>query len=211
MAKETAFEEEVKQAVATLKRKDKKLAKIITKNCDLSFPKKVPNSFDTLVHIIGGQQLSGKAAATIFGRVKALARGKALTTKFMNGLKDEQLRSAGVSRPKIRAIHSLTECIYNGSLRLRRFPYMDNDEVFEAITQVKGLGPWSAQIYLMFILRRLDVFPPGDLGIRKAIAKLYNFDADEEACLKIAEKWRQYRTIASMYLWRSLDIKPEVS
>jgi DNA-3-methyladenine glycosylase II len=210
MPAEKSFEDQIATAVRSLRRKDKKLAGVIKKVCKLSLPAKTPNSYETLVQIIVGQQLSGKAAATIFGRVKKLAKGKALTTAFVKKLPDTKLQEVGVSRPKIKGIRSLTEFVETGKLRLRRFPHMSNEEVFDAIVQVKGLGPWSAQMYLMFVLRRLDVFPPGDLGIRKAIAKTYGGDPDEAACEKIAERWRPYRTVACMYLWRSLDNRPEV-
>jgi len=210
MPAKKSFKEQIATAVRSLRRKDKKLTTIIRNVGKLNFPKKTPNSYETLVHIIVGQQLSGKAAATIFGRVKKLATGRALTPAFVKKLSDAKLQATGVSRPKIKGIRSLTEFVETGKLRLRRFPYMSDEEVFDAIVQVKGLGPWSAQMYLMFVLRRLDVFPPGDLGIRKAIGKLYGGDPDEAKCEQIAERWRPYRTVACMYLWRSLDNRPEV-
>ncbi len=191
-------------AVRHLKKQDVVLAGAIRRVGKLSLPPRSPSSCDTLASIIIGQQLSGKAARTIFGRVRALNNGHKLSADAVMSLADDQLRSAGVSRPKIRGLRSLAEHIQNGKLRLRKFPNMSDDEIFDAITQVKGLGPWSAHMYLMFVLRRLDIFPSLDLGIQKAVHQLYG-PAENLDIEAIAENWRPYRTIASWYLWRSLD------
>lgn len=198
------FDSTLEAAMRHLRKKDKVLAGVIKRVGKLGLPPKAPNSFNTLAGIIIGQQLSGKAARTIFGRVRALNGGNKLSADTVSSMTDDQLRSAGVSRPKIRGLRSLVEHIQNGHLRLRLFPKMSDEEVYDAITQVKGLGPWSAHMYLMFVLRRLDIFPSLDLGIKNAVQRLYGHaqDLDVEA---IAENWRPFRTIACWYLWRSLD------
>ncbi len=204
MPKVGDFDSTIDAAMRHLKKKDRVLAGIIKHVGKLGLPPKSPNSFDTLAGIVIGQQLSAKAANTIFKRVRVLNGGNKLTANVVASLTNDQLRSAGVSRPKIRSLRSLVEHIRNGHLRLRMFPKMSDEEVYDAITQVKGFGAWSAHMYLMFVLRRLDIFPPLDLGIKKAVQLLYGSaqDLDVEA---IAENWRPYRTIACWYLWRSLD------
>lgn len=166
------------------------------------------NSFETLAKIIIGQQLSGRAAATIFARVKAAAGGRRLTARRLSECADQRLREAGVSRPKVRALRSLIERVETRKLRISKLVALGDEQVFESITQVKGMGPWSAQMYLIFVLGRPDVFPENDLGIRKAIALHYKIDLTGESLEKVSAPWRPYRTVASLYLWRSLDNRP---
>jgi DNA-3-methyladenine glycosylase II len=163
------------------------------------------NSFETLARIIVGQQLSGRAAATISARVKVAAGGRKLTARRVSECADQRLREAGVSRPKVRALRSLVEHVETRKLRISKLVTLGDEQVFESITQVKGMGPWSAQMYLIFVLGRLDVFPDNDLGIRKAIALNYRIDLTPESLEKVSSPWRPYRTVASLYLWRSLD------
>ncbi len=210
MVKAQEFEKQLAAAVQSLRRRDKKLGAVIKRYGGLKLPRQSPNSYSTLVQIIVGQQLSGKAAATIFGRVRNLGDGRRLTPETVGAISDEALRGAGASWAKIRGIRSLTEHVNDGRLRLRRFPHMSDEEVFDAIVQVKGMGPWSAHMYQMFVLRRLDIFPPGDLGIQKAICSIYGGNRDDTDFEDVAERWRPYRTVACWYLWRSLDNRPEV-
>jgi len=199
---------QLEKAVRQLRRHDPRLRTVIDHIGPLKLPPGAPNSFATFAQIIIGQQLSGKAAATIMGRVKALAKGGRLTADRLGRFSDARLRSAGVSGPKIRALRSLCEHVKSKRLKIRRLPDMDDDAITETVTRVKGLGPWSVQMYLMFVLRRPDVFPGGDLGIRNAMAKLYGIDRDSDRVELIAEKWRPYRTVACWYLWRSLSNPP---
>jgi DNA-3-methyladenine glycosylase II len=166
------------------------------------------NDFDTLAGIIIGQQLSGKAADTIFARVRTAAGGGRLTAAKLANCTDAKLQKAGVSRPKINALRSLVEHVQTRKLQVSRLAMLPDEVVFEKITQVKGMGPWSAQMYLMFVLARPDVFPERDLGIRKAIVKHYGTDLTSGSLEKVTACWRPYRTIACLYLWRSLDNRP---
>jgi 3-methyladenine DNA glycosylase/8-oxoguanine DNA glycosylase len=200
--------QELKKATRHLRKRDPRLRVVIDHIGPLELSPDAANSFATFVQIILGQQLSGKAAATIMGRVKALAKGQRLTASRLSCFTDNQLRGAGVSGPKIRALRSLCGHVLTKRLKIRRLPAMDDEAITDTLTQVKGLGPWSVQMYLMFVLRRPDVFPSGDLGIRNAVAKLYGLDRDSDELERVAEKWRPYRTVACWYLWRSLSNPP---
>lgn len=191
------------KAVAHLSR-DKKLAKIIKNVGVFNPPRSFTSMFDVLMRIIIGQQLSGKAAQTIFDRVRALNGKKPFTPASMAKLTDKQLQGAGISRPKLRAIRSVTEAVNSGQITARKINAMSEEDAMEALTAVKGLGPWSVQMYLMFHAQRLDVFPPGDLGIQRAMRQIYGVEVDDPKCQRITDKWRPYRTVACWYLWRSL-------
>ncbi|MCX6832415.1 MAG: DNA-3-methyladenine glycosylase 2 family protein [candidate division Zixibacteria bacterium] len=168
----------------------------------------LPNTFEMLARIIIGQQLSGKAADTIFARIRATAGGGRLTANRLASCSDTQLQKAGASRPKIRALRSLTEHVQTRKLQVSRLATLSDEAVFEKIIQVKGMGPWSAQMYLMFVLARPDIFPENDLGIRKAIVQHYGAELSPDSLEKIVACWSPYRTIASLYLWRSLNNRP---
>ncbi|MFZ1682597.1 MAG: DNA-3-methyladenine glycosylase 2 family protein [Candidatus Zixiibacteriota bacterium] len=196
------------EAVKHLCKVDARLAEAIEAvgECRLS---RNANCFDQLARIIIGQQLSGKAAESIYRKVQGLNKGKLLTPAVIARLTDQQLRGGGLSAAKVVAIRSLAEHVTTKKLQIKKLETMEDHEITERITAVKGMGPWSAQMYLMFVLNRLDVFPMGDLGIRKGMMNLYGKRISEKRMLKISEKWRPYRTVASYYLWRSLDIKPD--
>jgi DNA-3-methyladenine glycosylase II len=163
-------------------------------------------TFETLARSITFQQLSGKAAGTIFGRLQK-AVGKRFTAKALLKLSAEELRQCGLSRQKIAALTDLAERVTSRKLDFRKLPKMENEAVLEALTQVRGVGIWTAQIFLMFALQRPDVLPLGDLGIRNAVKRAYGLKAlPKPAELQaIAEKWKPFCTVASWYLWRSLD------
>jgi DNA-3-methyladenine glycosylase II len=161
--------------------------------------------FAGLVRVIMSQQLSGKAADTIFGRVEALAGGRAnLTAARMRALEPAALRAAGVSRPKITYLHDLADRVLDGRLDLHALDTHSDEEVIAAITAVKGLGRWSAEMFLMFRLNRPDVFPVGDLGIVKGMQRLFGMKRRPavRTMVRLAEPWRPYRSIAAWYLWR---------
>ena len=197
-------EKSIQTAIRRLKRVDPILGKVIGKASEYQVYRK-RSYFESLARIIVGQQLSTKAAATIYGRLRTLKTKRGLTAECIASLSDEQLQSVGISRPKTRALRSLVGAVNDGSLNLRRLPYRSDDEVFDELTQVKGIGPWTAQIFLMFILGRQDVFPAGDLGIVNAMKLLYDGHDGEVDMESISEKWRPYRTLACWYLWRYLD------
>lgn len=164
-------------------------------------------SFAALTRSIVYQQLSGKAAGTIYKRFTAAIGRRQPNAGAILATDPDALRAAGLSKQKSAYILDLARKVDAGELSLRRLRHLDDEEVIEQLTQVKGIGRWTAQMFLMFHLGRLDVLPVGDLGIRSGFVQLYELDAaptvaDMEA---IAEPWKPYRSIGSWYLWRALD------
>ncbi len=167
--------------------------------------------FRAIVEAIVWQQLSGKAAATIFNRFLALFPDRQFPTPDqVAAVADEQLRAIGFSRQKAGYLRDLCAKMQAGVLPIARLDEMTDEAVIEALTQVKGIGRWTAEMVLMFRLHRLDVLPVDDLGIVKAIRKAYRLrkDPNAERIRKIGEKWRPYRSIASWYLWQMRDNAP---
>ena len=165
--------------------------------------------FVALVHAIISQQLSTKAAATIAGRVEALLGGT-LAPARVAAVSDVQLRGAGLSGQKIRYLRDLCTRIESGTLPLDALDCMTDDEVIDALTQVTGIGRWTAEMFLMFRLHRPDVLPVGDLGIVKAVQRAYRLRTHPSPArlLRLGESWRPYRSVACWYLWASLDNIP---
>jgi DNA-3-methyladenine glycosylase II len=166
--------------------------------------------FTALSHAIISQQLSSKAAATIARRFDALLGG-APTSASLAAVSDDQLRGVGLSSQKIRYMRDLCARVDDGSLPLRRLETLADGEVVDALTQVKGIGRWTAEMFLMFRLHRPDVLPVGDLGIVKAVQRAYRLRRAPDAARleKIGEPWRPYRSVACWYLWASLDNTPD--
>lgn len=165
--------------------------------------------FKSLCGEIIGQQLSGKAADTIYARFEKLFDGKKITPKNVLGIPDEKLRKAGMSWSKARFIKDLTQKISNNDLKLEKLKDLSDELVIQEVTKVKGIGPWTAEMFLMFTLGREDIFSHGDLGLKKAIKKLYKFKKEptKKQIEKIVDKWKPYRTYASRILWKSLEMK----
>ena len=159
-----------------------------------------------LVGAIVGQQLSTKAAATIFGRLVALFPDGDLRPSAIGAASDEALRGAGLSGQKVGYLRDLSARIMDGRLQLDELEALPDEHVIERLTAVKGFGRWTAEMFLMFRLHRPDVLPAGDLGIVNAISRLYRLRKrpDAKRILKIGEAWRPYRSVASGYLWESL-------
>lgn len=166
-----------------------------------------PPEFHSLAEAIVYQQLNGKAAVTIFKRFTALA-GDPVTPQGILKLSDAQLRSVGLSKQKASYLKDMAERATRGELDFSRLPEMTDDEVIKHLTQVKGVGVWTAHMFLMFTLRRPNVLPTGDYGIQAAIKKHYRKrKLPKPAHMeKIAKCWEPYRSVACWYLWRSLDI-----
>ena len=166
--------------------------------------------FRALVHAIVSQQLSTKAARTICARVDALFDGGMPTPAGVGAISDEQLRACGLSSQKLRYIRDLGTRVLDGSLPLDHIETLTDDEVVAALTAVKGIGRWTAEMFLIFRLHRPDVLPVGDLGIINAVRRAYRLrKAPTPARLTtIGEPWRPYRSIACWYLWASLDNEP---
>ena len=167
-----------------------------------------------LVAAITSQQLSTKAASTIFKRVTALCPGGVPTVEALVLLEDSALRDAGLSRQKVSYIRDLSERLSDGRLSLDGLDRFEDEEVVARLTTVKGLGRWTAEMFLMFRLHRPDVLPVGDLGVVKAAQRLYGLRKrpDPKRLQKIGEAWRPYRSVACWYLWQSLsmDVMPDV-
>ena len=207
----THYPVDAKQVMRELCRADRHLAKIIRKVG--SFPtkrEKPQHPYESLLRAIVYQQLAGAAAATIFGRVKALGASGLPTPEEILLLDDSKLRGAGLSRQKIAAVKDLAAKTLDGTVpplaKLRR---MSEIEIHERLVQVRGIGEWSVQMFLMFRLGRPDVLPTRDLGIQKGFQHVYGLKKmpKPQAILEHGERWRPYRSIASWYLWRAVDQK----
>jgi DNA-3-methyladenine glycosylase II len=197
----------MRKALNHLKKSDPILRAIIERvgPCRMEFG--LPE-FCSLAEAIVYQQLNGKAAVTIFKRFAALA-GEPLTPDGILRLSDEQLRRVGLSKQKSAYLKDLAAKTASGELDFARLSGLTDDEVIEHLTQVKGVGVWTAHMFLMFSLRRPNVLPTGDYGVQVAIRKHYKKrklpkPRDME---KIAKAWEPYRSVACWYMWRSLDIK----
>jgi len=201
--------DDVRRAQRALMRRDPALGALIKRvgPCGLVDPRP-HDPFADLVRVILSQQLSTKAADTIFRRVAALADGvHDLTGARLLRVDADALRAAGVSRPKISYLHDLAARVGDGRLDLAAFDALPDEDVIASITAVKGLGRWSADMYLMFRLNRPDVLPVGDLGIVRGFQKLYGMRRPpaERTMVRLAERWRPWRSIGCWYLWRLHD------
>jgi DNA-3-methyladenine glycosylase II len=167
--------------------------------------------YGALVRAIVGQQLSTKAARSIYLRLAERFDGRTPTPTEVLADEPEELRAAaGLSRAKVGYLRSLAEHVLSGELELERLDELPDEQVIAELVAVKGLGTWTAHMFLMFHLERPDVLPVGDLGIRRAIERAYALKAlpDPPEMERIAEPWRPHRTLACRYLWRSLDNEP---
>ncbi|HEX6503219.1 MAG TPA: DNA-3-methyladenine glycosylase [Terriglobales bacterium] len=197
----------MRRAILHLKKADPVLATIIERVGRFGMNYDEP-AFHSLAEAIVYQQLHGKAAATIFKRLTDLA-GEPLTPAGILKLSEEQLRGVGLSKQKLSYLRDLAAKTQAGELDFARLPDLPDSEVIKALTQVKGIGAWTAHMFLMFSLRRPDVLPTGDLGIQMAIRKHYRKRKLPKPVQmeKIAKCWSPYRSVACWYLWRSMDIK----
>lgn len=195
---------DIDQAVNHLKGADEIIATLIEQFGECHLVRR-RNSLEALVRIVIGQQLSGSAAAAIFGRVKTLASARALTPELLLDTSVSQLRNLGVSEFKASTIHRLANAVRAREINFRKLSLLSDENVIESLTQFKGFGPWSARMYLMFVLHRPDVFPVEDAGILGAIRKLYRIDSRSKRLHVVGDRWRPYRSVACWYLWRYVD------
>ena len=189
-----------------LKQEDEKMGRLIAEFEKPEF-KKDSDYFEALVRAIVYQQLSGKAAATIYKRFKNLfPQNKHFTPIMVKERSHEELRSAGLSNQKASYIHNIANAFYTGAIP-KDIDTIGDNEVIECLTTIKGVGPWTAKMFLMFTLNRPDVFPVTDLGIQKGFQLFFQFDVlpSTKKMMEIAEAWRPYRTLASWYLWRLVE------
>lgn len=165
--------------------------------------------FQDLIEAIINQQLSGKAAATIFNRFKLLFKNKFPEPKQILKVSDERIRACGISYPKIKYIKGVCKAIVDKNLNIKKISTLSDEEVIVELTKLKGVGRWTAEMILIFSLKRPDVFSIGDLGLRNAVSLHYKIKRENiKKIEKISQSWSPYRSLAARLLWRSLKNKP---
>jgi len=192
-----------------LMKADPKLGRIIKQVGDCRLHAFAPRDpFEALCMSIASQQLSTKAADTIFGRFCDLFPSRKPTAAAVMSLTDEQIRAVGFSRPKVTFIKDLAAHVLDGRLDLRALKKHPDDEVMRQLIAVKGIGRWTAEIFLMFRLGRQDIFPADDLGLMNAVQRVYGLRKrpDARRLRKMCESWKPHRSVAAWYLWQSLDL-----
>jgi DNA-3-methyladenine glycosylase II len=197
---------EVERGVKHLRRADPVLREVIRRAGP--FTLKLKNDrFHALVISILSQQISGKAALSIRKKLEGHVGPRGMTPQVISALGAEDLRAVGLSKQKASYILDLAGRVHTGTLPLKSLARLPDTAVIDALIQVKGIGVWTAHMFLIFSLGRLDVMPHGDYGVRSAIQKLYGLKElpDRATCHRIAEPWRPYASIAAWYCWRSLE------
>jgi len=196
----------MRKAILHLKKADPLLASVIDRVGAYRMQYRDPG-FETLVRSIVYQQLSGKVATVIFGRLVAMLPDGAVRPQGILKLTPVKMRRAGLSKQKTAYIRDLARKTVRGKVRFETLGELSDLEVIEHLTQVKGIGVWTAHMFLMFALRRPDVLPVGDLGVRSAIRKVYGMEElpHPKQVEELAVSWRPYCSVASWYLWRILD------
>jgi DNA-3-methyladenine glycosylase II len=196
------------RARRVLLRRDPVLAALIRQYgpCRLGDALRVDH-FSALVRAIIFQQLSTKAASTIHGRLLALLRDGQVSPEAVAAISEQQFRAAGISRQKVLYLRDLCAKISSGAVQLDAVEALDDEDVIAALTTVKGIGRWTAEMFLMFRLQRPDVLPVGDLGILTAVQRAYGLRKrpTPDRLRRLGEAWKPYRSVACWYLWRSLD------
>jgi DNA-3-methyladenine glycosylase II len=200
----------MKEAIAHLRKADPVLARVIRAVGPYAIVKREP-TIETLCRSIVSQQVSGKAAASVFAKFKK-AVGRSFSAKNILKLSPEEMRACGLSQQKAAYIRDLAERTLRKEIDFRRLPAMSDEEVVEHLTRIKGVGVWTAQMFLLFALERPNVLPTADLGVRNAIQRAYALETPPKAAemLTIAQSWHPYCSIATWYLWRSLDGSAEI-
>ncbi len=200
----------MKSATLHLQNVDPVMAQIIRRVGPYQLTPREP-TFETLARSIAFQQLSGKAAGTIFGRLKK-AVGRRFTASAFLKLTREELRGCGLSRQKIASLSDLAERVARREIRFHKLADLDDEEIILLLSQVRGVGVWTVQMFLIFALQRPNILPLADLGVRNAVRLAYGLpDLPKPAELaKLGEKWHPYCSVASWYLWRSLDGAAEI-
>lgn len=196
----------MRKAILHLKKSDPVLSSVIERVGRYGIQYRDPN-FETLVRSIVYQQLNGKVAAIILGRLISLVPQGKLTPDAILKLTPAKMRKAGLSKQKTAYIRDMARKTVRGTLKFEALPGMPDHEVIEHLTQVKGIGVWTAHMFLLFALQRPDVLPTGDLGVRMAIRKVYGLAElpHPKHIEEMAVRWRPYCSVATWYLWRSLE------
>ncbi|HVZ58675.1 MAG TPA: DNA-3-methyladenine glycosylase 2 family protein [Patescibacteria group bacterium] len=197
-----------KKAMIYLGEKDAKLKKVIEEFGQIEWTED-ESYFYSLVTSTIGQQLSSKAADTIWKRFEKLLKGQRLAPDIVLAIPDQAIRDAGVSWSKIKYIKDLASKVIESGIIFEQFDIMTDEEIITELIKVKGIGRWTAEMFLIFNMQRPDVFSYGDLGLRRAIRNIYHLDHEPtpEEAEKISSNWKPFRSIASRYLWLSLDVK----
>ncbi len=193
--------------VGHVSKADARIRPLIKKHGIIKFQVDGGNPFESLVEAIISQQLNGLVARTIFGRLKAIVNSEAIDADSLAQVPDPMMRKAGVSPQKIRYLKDLTSRVLEGQLNLHDLKHMPDDEVTRQLDEVKGIGPWTAHMFLLFTLGRPDVLPVDDLGIQKSVQSVYSLRKlpNAERITEIAKRWHPYCSIASLYLWHAKD------
>ncbi len=196
----------MQKAILALREADPVLGELIDRVGPYRIHYLEPN-FQALVKSIVYQQLSGKVAARIFSRLLEAGGGTRLTPRAALNITPRQMREAGLSRQKISYIRDIARRVESGELDFAAFGQLPDDEVTRSLTSLKGVGVWTVHMFLIFALRRKDVLPIGDLGIRAAVRAAYHLPElpTPRQVEELGSKWRPYRTVASWYLWRSVE------
>jgi DNA-3-methyladenine glycosylase II len=200
--------QEIERAVAHLTTRDPRLAVVITAVGPYAL-RLQRDRFSMLVRSIISQQISTAAARSILTRLEQLTAPGKPSPEALARLSDAQLRSAGISPQKIAYLRDLTDKALRGEVALARIGRKSNDDIIAELTAVKGIGVWTAQMFLIFSLGRLDVFPHADLGVRAAIRHMHGLRElpDRRTCEAVGQQWQPYASVASWYCWRSLDLR----
>jgi len=206
------FQQQLDRAAGYLAKNDLKLAPVIKASGHCSI-KPHTDHYGELVGSIVGQQLSSVAAGTIWRRVLDLFDGRMPAPEQLIKIDDQKLRDVGLSWAKVRYVKDLAQHILDGRLDLDHIATMPNEQIIEQLTAVKGLGVWSAHMFMIFGLGRLDILPVGDLGVRKAVMNLYGLkempDPAQMVTIATKNKWHPYESVAAWYCWQSLDNNPQ--
>jgi len=211
---EVAVQLDVEKGARHLRRKDPVMRELIKRLGPLDMEARrrgrPADPYGALLRSIVGQQLSTKAARSIYERVTGLFGGTTPSPEELLAVDPEELRGAGLSRAKVAYMRSLAEHVLSGELELDRLNELSDEDIIAELTAVKGIGEWSAHMFLIFHLQRADVLPVGDLGVRNAAREVYGLEALPTAAelTELGEPWRPHRSLAALYLWRSLDNEP---
>lgn len=198
----------MQQIAAEISTLDKRFAKVISESplCSIGSSQSPESNFQSLVSSVISQQLATKAAETIHGRLQVLAKGE-ITPKRIVKLSDAALREIGVSGAKAKTIQGLAQAALTGDVPIEDLHELPDEVVFESLTSLWGIGPWTVDMFMMFQLHRLDIWPTGDLGVRRGWESIYKLaEQIEPKALEVkGEKFRPYRSVVAWYCWRHLD------
>lgn len=202
-------ESQMKKIAKDLSTRDARLAKVIAAHplCTVGRNPKPVTHFESLVESVISQQLAVKAADTIYERVKTLAKGRILPVRIAD-ISETQMRAAGVSGAKFKTIQGLTDAALSKRININKLHEIDDDqEIFDQLTRLWGIGPWTVDMFMMHQLGRLDIWPVGDLGVRRGWEKIYSLKVEIEpkALVNKADKFRPYRSVVAWYCWRALS------